>query len=527
MEELVGRILKVYADADTELCRWKDHYEELAKYFLPMKDNVYGADVKGERKHNFLFDSTSVHTLEIFAAMLHTLLSSPSQDFFDFTSGNPTLDQEDDVREWRQNVVKILHNVLSGTNYHPQAHEAFLDIGCFGTLIMRQTKHKDDVVRYHAEPCYNFAFTENADGVVDCIFRKFNYTNSQILEEFGEDIFTPQEVYDMKMKPLEKQELIHAVLPRSRFDLGKKNKRNKKYGSYYIMLRNKKLLKEGGFSIFPYIVTRYQVIAGEVRGRSNAMKALPDARVLNALQKTSLKVAQKIADPVYLLPDDGVMRPFRTAPGSINYYRANMKDAIGTLTNDANPAFIEDISENIRERIRKAFHVDQMLLREGPQMTATEVLQRAEEQLRMLGPAQGRFENEFLRPLVESLYSFAEDAGLIPEAPRGLSLRVKFKSTIARSQNMIEADNLNRMVGTLAPFIQLYPEITDLLDPEFIVRYVSDLHATPQGMIRRKEEVNEIRKESAEYAQQLTDAELQKQNADVMKTQADAVSKLT
>jgi len=188
MDEKVTHILSLHNTANTELERWKPHYEELAKYFLPMKDNVYGADVTGERKHNFLFDSTSLHANELFAAMLHTLLSSPNQEFFDMTTGDPAVDRDDAVRAWRQLTVRTLHSILSGTNYHSQAHEAFLDIGGFGMLVMRQEECNDDVVRYSAEPCYNYSFIENKNGVIDTIFREFEFTYAQLIEKFGLEV---------------------------------------------------------------------------------------------------------------------------------------------------------------------------------------------------------------------------------------------------------------------------------------------------------------------------------------------------
>jgi hypothetical protein len=156
-------------------------------------------------------------------------------------------------------------------------------------------------------------------------------------------------------------------------------------------------------------------------------------------------------------------------------------------------------------------------------------MQRAEEQLRMLGPVQGRFENEYLRPLVEGLFHWASKRRKIKPAPQllaGKPLRIRFKSTMARSQNMLEVDNLNRMVGTLAPFIQIFPEITDLLSPEEILKHIAELYSIPQSILRDGNEVAEIRTESAEYAQQVTDQQLQLQQAQTTKLEADAASKL-
>lgn len=59
-----------------------------------------------------------------------------------------------------------------------------------------------------------------------------------------------------------------------------------------------------------------------------------------------------------------------------------------------------DIIKDLQMRIREIFFVDQLQLNIGPQMTATEVMQRTEEKLRLMGPVVGRAENELLSPLI-------------------------------------------------------------------------------------------------------------------------------
>ena len=38
------------------------------------------------------------------------------------------------------------------------------------------------------------------------------------------------------------------------------------------------------------------------------------------------------------------------------------------------------------------------MMQQGPQMTATEVIQRNEEKMRLLGPVLGRLQSELLKP---------------------------------------------------------------------------------------------------------------------------------
>jgi hypothetical protein len=51
-------------------------------------------------------------------------------------------------------------------------------------------------------------------------------------------------------------------------------------------------------------------------------------------------------------------------------------------------------------------------------MTATEVAERHEEKLLMIGPVLERISNELLYPLVETTFTHMMEAGLVPPASR-------------------------------------------------------------------------------------------------------------
>jgi hypothetical protein len=51
-------------------------------------------------------------------------------------------------------------------------------------------------------------------------------------------------------------------------------------------------------------------------------------------------------------------------------------------------------------------------------MTATEVAERHEEKLLMLGPVIERLNNELLYPLVETTFTHMVEGGAIPPAPK-------------------------------------------------------------------------------------------------------------
>ena len=57
----------------------------------------------------------------------------------------------------------------------------------------------------------------------------------------------------------------------------------------------------------PYVVPKMLKASTEIYGRSPAMNALPDVKVLNKMVETALKAAAKQVDPPLLVPDDSML----------------------------------------------------------------------------------------------------------------------------------------------------------------------------------------------------------------------------
>jgi hypothetical protein len=79
---------------------------------------------------------------------------------------------------------------------------------------------------------------------------------------------------------------------------------------------------------------------------------------------------------------------------------------------------------DVRERIRESFFSDVFMMlanSSNPQMTATEVAERHEEKMLMMGPVLERLNNELLYPLVEVTFTHMIEMGALPPAPQELA----------------------------------------------------------------------------------------------------------
>jgi hypothetical protein len=302
---------------------------------------------------------------------------------------------------------------------------------------------------------------------------------------------------------------------------------NSRFYSEYILKDKKITLKTEGYNTFPMAVARWTKLSGEKYGRSPAMKSLPDTKMINQMMKVTIRAAQKVVDPPLMVPDDGIST-VRTTPGGISYYRAGSNDRIEPLQTGANINISMEIMEDVRTRIRSAFFIDQLQLREGPQMTATEVQQRTEEQLRLLGPILGRQHNELLKPLVDRVFEICLKRGVLPEIPaklKGLKkIDVQYSSMIARAQKTAELESFNRMIGLCTPLFQLDPTVQDNLDADKAFEYISQTLSLPYEIIRNKLDVKKLRQGRSEAAQKAQQQQDEAHQTEVMSKAAPVIA---
>ena len=208
------------------------------------------------------------------------------------------------------------------------------------------------------------------------------------------------------------------------------------------------LLRESGFREFPYVVPRYlKSSSNEIYGRSPAMNALPDVKMLNTMSKTTIKAAQKQIDPPLMVPDDGFVLPVRTVPGGLNFYRAGTRERIEPLNIGSNQPLGLQMEEQRRKAIRENFFVDQLMTVQGVNMTATEVMQRTEEKMRLLGTVLGRLQSELLQPLITRAFNLLLKNNKFAPPPETLGdqeIEIEYVSPLAKAQKTQELSSIMR-----------------------------------------------------------------------------------
>ena len=500
LDKLLAQIDELQSDRRT----WEAHWQDIATLVLPQRDFTT-RQTAGAKRTTKIYDATAVWANGQLAAGLHSFLTNPVVKWFSLRLRNADLDQRDDVRAWmldsRDRMFRVFSSVTG--DFQSQAHELYLDISAFGTSCMFTAEQRRNI-RFRTHPLNECYIREDQFGRVDTLVREWTWTLRQVVQKFGTDSL-PDDLKDKAdTKPSTSVQVIHIVAPRGDHLVADFEKGSKKWVSIYLTRKPKGILSISGFNTFPYVVPRWTKMAGEVYGRSQAMTVLPDIRMLQEMNRTVLRSAQKQVDPPIMMPDEGFLGPLRLASGGVNFFRASSGARIEVIKTEGRIDIGIELIKQRQDNIIRAFFVDLLLLREGPQMTATEVLARREEKLRLMSPMISRAQNEFLGPLIRRVYKLMASAGmLLPPPPdiAGQNIDVDYVSAAALSQQTSEVDNIQRWFNAIIPFIELDPRGGQNVSVDDIIRTTARLYNIEPVLLRSIDAVAEQREQDAEQAQ--------------------------
>jgi hypothetical protein len=270
------------------------------------------------------------------------------------------------------------------------------------------------------------------------------------------------------------------------------------------------------------------VVGGDIYGHSPGMEALGDVK---QLQHEQLRKAQAIdyqTKPPLQVPASMKNRDIEMLPGGISYYDGAANNGIKTAFEvNLNLQYLLNDIMDCRERVRGAFYADLflMLANAGPntRMTATEVAERHEEKLIMLGPVLERLHNELLAPLVDTTFTRMVQAGIVPPAPQelqGMDLNIEFVSMLAQAQRAIGTNAVDRFVGNLGAIAQMKPDILDKFDQDEWADVYADMLGIDPALIIADKDVALIRQARAQAMAAKEQAAVMQQQSQTVKNMA-------
>ena len=524
------RLDKLEADRGT----WESHWQEILDYVMPRKAEITFLRSRGEKRTEVLFDSTAITANNLLAASLQGTLTSPSLPWFSLKLRDDDANKVRDIQIWLEDTARRMYAVFNESNFNTEVHEMYLDLCSVGTSAIFVEEANEGFLQgglhFNTLHIAEYFIQENSTGRVDTLYRKYKMTARQAVQEFGEDNVGTKIKDALKDKPDTQFNFIHAVEPTADYErsVDMKSKTKLPFHSCHVCFEDKMVVRTGGYNEFPYLVPRWSKATGEIFGRSPSYNALPDIKTLNKAVEIGLKAWAKAIDPPLLVTDDGVIGRVRMTPAGITVVRSDT--AVKPLQIGSNWQ-ITDLKENqLRTAIRQAYYSDQLQLQEGPQMTATEVQVRYELMQRLLGPTLGRFQTEFLNPLIERVFGIMMRSDALmprPEAMSDMNMDIEYVGPLARSQRMEEAIAVERLYQLAMQVVQIDPTVMDVIDHEQAIRMRATLLGVPKTVLRGEDEVAEIREQRAAAQQQAQEQAMAQQQADTALSQGKAMTEMS
>jgi len=510
---------------------WESFWQDLMKYCIPRKAKVTDTRVPGSKLDSTVYDSTAITSSQILAAGLHGYLTNPASKWFSLATQDKSLMEDQDVKIYLKQAEDKIFDVLNSSNFSQQIFEIYHNSSVVGTAALYEEEDEDDIVRFYSRPVEEIFVDEDSRGKVNTVYRKFTLTAIQAYERWGDDNSDAIKECIKNKKYGTQFSFIHAVEPREIRDVGKTDSKNFPFASTYIDEKEEKVLSEKGYYEFPYFVVRFNKLSDEVYGYSPAMTVYSDIRMLNRMSKTIIRSAQKIVDPPLILPHEGFLLPIRTQPSAINYRTSGTSDdKIEPLQTGANIPLGLEMEEQRRQVIKQAFFVDLFLmLQQQKQMTATEVIEKVEERMLVLGPILGRLMSELLDPIIVRTFNILVRKGHLPPPPPALANKtyvVEYVSKLAKAQKVSELKSITNTLQLIAEMARFKPEALDLINESEAVRAIADINGTNPKIINSPEVVAQIRKQRAEQQAQMAQMQALEQGANIAKTGTEAEKNL-
>lgn len=505
---------------------WVSHWEEIAELIDPRYVNTFRSEsqwgmTQGQDKTEKQFDITPPLALERFASAMDWMLTPMNQKYQRIRCVEPSLNKIPRVMRYLDETRDILfrYRYAPRANFASQIGEHWMGLGGFGTAATFIDRLDGGGLRYKNIHLGEVFFLENHQGIIDTAHRKFRLTARQSAQKFKDK--TPEQIVKDANDPTKSEKkytFIHCVYPNSDKDPTRRDYKGMEYSSVYVCTELTAICQEGGYSTFPYAISRYVTAPGETYGRSPAMKALPNIKSLNQMKRTVLKMGERAVDPVLLAHDDGVVGTIALRSGYVNYgaVTADGKKLVHPLDTASNMPISKELMDDERAGIKDIFLVTVFqLLEENPQMTATEVLERVKAKNALIAPLMGRQQSECLGPMTERELDLLQRDGLLPPMPpemkeAGGGIHLIYDSPLSRAMQAEEASGFMRTLETAINFSTATqdPSAMDWLDIDTAMPEVADIQGVPARWIATPDMVAQKRKgrQEQQQTQQMIDA---------------------
>lgn len=493
--------------------QWRDTAELVlpshSKFLYGTQTNLRGGQRQYKRINRRLYNGHGTAAFRTLCGGMTSGLSSPSRPWFRLTCYDSSLLDDQQVKDYIDEVEKRMYAFLSGTNFYACKKYGYSEIGLFGTAAGVMVEDVAFGAVCHPLSVGEYWIAVNHAQVPDALYRQIPMTVVQAVQRFGKDKVSTRisNAYDAGNYD-DAVQIMHAIEPNDELQIGKMTAKGKPWSSIYWDTQDgdsREVLLEEGYNEQPFWAPRWGTQGGDVYGSDcPGFDCLADLRELQLQTKRKTDATAKLYDPEMVVP---AALNLTGKPG--NRVAAARVDKDQIVVPYAIPyQAIEAINQDV-ERCTRAVdtlsYADLFMAitnMEGIQpRNIQEIASRNEEKLTQLGPVIERVNTEDLQVSVERTFGIMARAQMLPPAPphlQGAQLKIQFVSILAQMQRMIGIGQLEQTVSFIGNLAAANPEAMDKLDVDAAIDEYADRAGAPTKVIRSENDVQQLRAQRAQ-----------------------------
>ncbi len=415
MQPNMTQLNEMYHRALDARAPWLNRWDSARRYTMPSADDDAAT----------LFDATAADAADNLAASIYSLLTPPESLWI-------SLVPESDASPDAEFATARLRANLNDSNFYTTIHQCYMDLVVLGTACLFMAESP-----IGAASAFTFSAIPMSDIAIlgDAVFHTTSMPAREVMTRFP-TWTPPAELRDaIKRDPCMPLKLVQSLVGTdfvAWLDVGGDIENN--------------VVSRGTFETNPYIIFRWAVCSGESYGRGPVLRALPDIKTANKVVELVLKNATIAVSGIWQADDDGVinLNNINLTPGAI-IPKAVGSSGLTPLSSGADFDVSQIILRDLRERIRHALLADRLGLLSEKEMTATEIIARNADMVRILGATYGRLLHEFIRPLCERGLQILSRRGEIAPISLHGDAELKYVAPI------VQMAALENSGGTLCP----------------------------------------------------------------------------
>lgn len=492
----------------------ESYWQTLHDYFYIESQDVNKTYSQGnELDAGMLWDSTTLECSDVFASGFMNYLTPPTSNWARLRHRSPELSSNKAVGDFFEDVMAEVNYALNRSNFYDQMFPAYKSSGVYGTALLFEEEDVEDDIRFYNMPLKQVCVVEDARGRISKYYIEFEYTANQAAGRWGEENLSTELKEEIKHGKGDstKHKFLLFISERYKRDIQREDKKNMPIEACWVDIKGRMIIEESGYNEFPAFCHRFDKRPFIPWGFSPAMKALPFARLLNAMAKTNLRSMMKHTDPPIAVPHNAFIAPFNMNPRAINAYKKDiMQDGKGIFAfgNFGDPSVGLQSVEYYSGKVKTLMYQDVFLAFSNitKDMNNPEIMERINEKMTMLGPAVGRYLDEVISPIVQRTIGILARRGKLPEPPIELMMNpgyeIDFIGVLAQAQRRTELNTLVTGLTMMGQLAQFSPEILDKVDPDKVVDTVWSITGAPIKVLRDDDEIRQIREGRAQAAMQ-------------------------